>query len=362
MPHTLYGGQVSLFTGKARAYLDWKGVPYTEKLSSRDVYRDIIIPRVGWPVIPVVITEDDETLQDTTDIIDYFEARDPDPSVYPETPCQRLAALLIEVYGDEWLKIPAMHYRWNYNEEWVLLEFGKLSAPDQPEEMQRQIGEKNAGPFRGALPPLGVHPETRQAIEESYEALLATLEAHFSSQPYLFGTRPSIGDFGLIGPLYAHLYRDPKSGEMMKSLAPRVARWVERMVEPPHPRRGEFLKDDEVPFTVVSILSRMMSEYLPVLEKTAAAFTEWAKDKQPGEEIPRALGMHEFTLGGVTAQRAIFTFDLWMLQRPLDHYRSLTGRAREQADALLERAGGEGFANFPDYPRIARRNFRTVLA
>jgi len=360
--HTLYGGAISLFTGKARAYLDWKQVPYTEVSATADIYKNVILPRVGWPVIPVLVTDADETVQDTTDIIDYFEAREPEPSVYPSGPAQRLAALLLEAFGDEWLKIPAMHYRWNYNEEWILTQFGALSAPDATPQEQRGIGEKRAGPFRGALPFLGVHPENRGAIEESYEALLAELNAHFAQHDFLFGGRPSIGDYGLIGPLYAHNYRDPKSGEMMKATAPRVARWVERMVSPPHPRGGAFLPDDQVPDTVLPLLARMASEYLPVLEKTAAAFTAWAADQAPGSDIPRALGMHPFTLGGVTAERAIFTFDLWMLQRPLDFYAGLQGEARAAADAMLARAGAHGLVQLPEYPRITRTNFKTVLA
>ncbi|WP_422025738.1 glutathione S-transferase family protein [Pyruvatibacter mobilis] len=360
--NTLYGGPISLYTGKARAYLDWKQVPYTEVLSTAEVYKEIILPRVGWPVIPVVVTADDETLQDTTEIIDHFEADEPEPSVYPAGPAQKLAALLLEVFGDEWMKIPAMHYRWNYNEDWILTQFGALSAPDASPEDQREIGEKRAGPFRGALPFLGVHPETRGAVEESYEALLAELSAHFEAHEFLFGSRPSIGDYGLIGPLYAHNYRDPKSGEMMKATAPRVARWVERMVTPPTPRGGDFLPDDAVPDTLIPLLACFAVEYLPVLEKTVSAFNAWSQDQAPGTEIPRALGMHEFTLGGVTAERAIFTFDLWMLQRPLDFYRGLEGDAKAAADRLLARAGLGGIVALPDYPRITRKNFKTVLA
>lgn len=360
--NTLYGGAISLYTGKARAYMDWKQVPYTEVLANRDVYKGIILPRVGWAVIPVLVTDKDETVQDTTEIIDHFEALDPEPSVYPSGPAQKMAALLIEVFGDEWMKLPAMHYRWNYNEDWILTQFGALSAPDASPEEQREIGDKVAGPFRGSLPFLGVLPETRGAIEESYEALLADLSAHFETHDYLFGSRPSIGDYGLIGPLYAHNYRDPKSGEMMKATAPKVARWVERMVKSPTPRGGDFLANDEVPDTIIPLLNRFAVEYLPVLEKTVAAFNAWAADNASGTEVPRALGMHEFTLGGVTAERAIFTFDLWMLQRPLDFYASLKGADKDAVDAMLAKAGLSGITQMSAYPRIARPNFKTTLA
>lgn len=360
--NTLYGGPISLYTGKARAYMDWKQVPYTEVLSTADVYKEIILPRVGWPVIPVLVTDTDETVQDTSEIIDHFEALEPEPSVYPPGPVQKFAALLIEVFGDEWMKLPAMHYRWNYNEDWILTQFGALSAPDASPAEQREIGEKRAGPFRGSLPFLGVHPETRGPIEESYEGLLSELSTHFEQHDFLFGSRPSIGDYGLIGPLYAHNYRDPKSGEMMKATAPRVARWVERMVTPPSPRGGDFIADDKVPDTIVPLLNRFAVEYLPVLEKTVAAFNAWAAAQEAGTEIPRALGMHEFTLGGVTTQRAIFTFDLWMLQRPLDFYAGLGGSDKKAADALLEKAGLSGIVSMAAYPRITRKNFKLVLA
>ncbi len=86
------------------------------------------------------------------------------------------------------------------------------------------------------------------------------------------GTRPSIGDFGLYGPLYAHQYRDPVSGALMKRIAPNVARWVERMSKPPRPKGGEFLANDDVPATLMPVLARIMREYLPVLLATAEAF------------------------------------------------------------------------------------------
>ncbi|ASK88582.1 glutathione S-transferase family protein [Sphingorhabdus sp. SMR4y] len=360
MPHKFYGGQLSLYSGKARAYLDWKGVDYEEFLSTTEVYKTIIVPRVGRPVIPVMVTEDDETLQDTTLIIDHFEAEIGGPSVYPDTPRQRLVALLAEVFGDEWLVIPAMHYRWNYNEEWVYGEFGAVAAPEASREEQLAIGRERGQTFKGFCPILGISEQTIPAIEAGYEALLADLDRHFAQYDFLLGSRPSIGDYGLIGPLYAHLYRDPASGEIMKRLAPNVAAWVERMVNVREPLSGEFLPDDTVPQSLFPVLARMMREQTPFLQKTADLFSAW-NEANPDTEIPRAVGMADFTIEGVTGQRIAPPFSLWMLQRPLDYYRGLADGDKAAVDELLSAVdGATGFSSFTMDQPLAFEQFKLV--
>lgn len=364
--YQLYGSEASYFTGKVRAYLHYKRIPFTEYPNSPENYRTVIMPRVGWRVIPVVVTPEGETLQDSSDIIDALEIRYSNAPVYPATTRQRLTALLLAVYGDEWLKLPAMHYRWAKNYDFIISEFGRMAAPQLTGEAQREVALAVAKPFAGSLPFLGVTPATQAAIEKSYEALLGELDRHFAAHDYLLGTRPSIGDFGLIGPLYAHLYRDPASGELMKRVAPNAAHWVERMMAPPHPREGDFLARDEVPATLVPVLQRMMREMLPVLVSTAHHFESWvAGHPDAGTasgEIPRTIGMHDFLIEGVKEKRAIFPFDLWMLQRPLDFIARLEPDQRLSAAALLAELGGESLMEFPAFPRLTRRNFRLALA
>lgn len=361
MTHKLYAAPLSLYSGKARAYLDWKAVDYEEILSSGDVYRKIIVPKVGRPVIPVLDTDDGRTIQDTTCIIDHFEATVGGPSVYPDTPKQRLAALLLETFGDEWLVIPAMHYRWNYNEEWVYGEFGATSAPEASKAEQLAIGRERGASFKGFCPVLGINPQTIPAIEASYEALLADLDMHFTAHDYLLGSRPSIGDFGLIGPLYAHLYRDPASGEIMKRLAPRVADWVERMVIVQAPLSGEFLPDDEVPQTLIPILARMMAEQMPFLQTTAEMLAIWSATN-PDSELPRSVGTAEFTIEGVKGQRIAPPFSLWMLQRALEYYRGLEDTDKSAVDEFLSTIKGtSAFRNFAMERPLAFKNFKLVL-
>lgn len=359
--HILYGGQLSYFTGKARAYLNWKGIDYEERLATRDTHRSIIIPRIGYSMIPVLITPADEAIQDTTEIIDHFEALEPTPSAFPSGPKQRLAAHLLELYGDEWLVIPAMHYRWAHNRDFAYSEFGKVVAPTLSGDAQFEAGKKAAEKFQGAVPILGATMEMAPAIEASYEALLDELNAHFEAHDFLFGSRPSIGDFGLIGPLYAHLYRDPASGDLMKSRAPSVARWVERMQSPQTPKGGAFLEGDEVPETLLPVLRRMMREQGPCLVDLTVKLAAWRK-ANPDTDIPRMIGMQEFTLEGQTAQRIIMPYTQWMLQRATDYLASLESDDRISALEFLGAVGGDVLAKITIPARVKRVNHKLVWA
>ena len=73
MTTTLYGAEVSYFTGKVRAYLRWAAIPFEEVLSTADVYRQVIVPAVGAPVIPVLRDGNGRILQDSTVIIETLE-------------------------------------------------------------------------------------------------------------------------------------------------------------------------------------------------------------------------------------------------------------------------------------------------
>lgn len=344
MAHRLIGTEVSLYTGKVRAYLRFKGIPFDEILSTREVYQSVIVPRTGVRYIPVLITDDDIAIQDSTEIIDVLEQRYPQPAVYPLTPLQRLVALLFEVYGDEWLLLPAMHYRWNVpeNKAYAVQEFGRTSSPTASVAEQQRLGARLAEPFAGALPYLGITPRSAGAIEASYLAFLADFEQHLQHTPYLLGARPCIGDFGLIGPLYAHLYRDPASGALMAEKAPRVADWVERMMAVPE-QVGDFLPEDQVPSTLVPLLARIFGEQVPVLLDTADRVARWAKEHSE-RELPRTLAKGTFTLGGVTEQRAVSAYPLWMWQRPQRHYCALSPEDRQRAQDFLAAIPGASAA------------------
>ena len=339
--YTMYGAEFSLYSGKTRSYLRKKGIPFKEVTSTISVYKKFIIPRTGVRYIPVVQTPDDQVFQDTTVIIDELEKRFPDHSVYPAGQKQKLISLLLEHYGDEWLLIPAMHYRWYYkaqNARFIYGEFGKMLLPKAPAFLQRMMGKKIGNKFKSAVSKLGVSESNRLAVEKSYETFLDDLNTHFTQHDYLLGSKPCIADFGFIAPLYAHLYRDPAPGELMRARAPAVVDWVQRMIsDAPHLQTGSFVENDEIPDTLLPIIQRMVSEQLPVLLDTDRQLTAWRKNNPGTEEVARYIGTHKFTIEGVEGNRVIMPYSLWMYRRSIDYYQSI--EPNKELMAFLDKLG-----------------------
>jgi len=359
--YTLYGSKISLFTGKARAYLRYKGIPYQEQASTLSVYKKIIIPKTGVRFIPVVKTPDDHYLQDTAVIIDELEKQFPSREILPRTAKQLLVAKLFEWYGDDWLVIPAMHYRWNKNQEhYIYGEFGKTVFPSLPAFIQRFIGKKVGAKFRGFVELLGITEQSIPAIEDWYENdFLIHLNEHFKQHNYLLGDKACIGDFGLMGPLYAHLYLDPVPGALMKEKAPFVVKWIERM-NTTKPAIGQWHGNDDIPTTLLPILSRMMQEFIPVMQSTVSEVAKF-KDTSSSTQLPRRIGEHSFTLGKVEEKRLVLPFSQWKFQRVLDSLPTSPDEQQQLSD-FLAKISGQTILNTKITHRVTRVNNQLVWA
>jgi glutathione S-transferase len=363
--YTLYGAQLSLYSGKVRSYLRYKAVDFEEVVARPAVYRKIIIPQTGVRYIPVVKTPDGRFIQDSSVIIEEIEKLVPERPVIPKNPRQLIVSRLLEMYADEWLLIPAMHYRWNKNQEnFVYGEFGKLFAPRRPKLFQRYIGRKAGSRFRDFVPMLGINESTIPAIEDWYEKdLLPALDRHFAEYDYLLGNSACIGDFALMGPLYSHLYRDPRSGEMMHSLGPNVVSWIERMNKTPD-LIGALPYTDHVPDTLIPIVTRLFTECMPAMQAVVRNMNEF-RAEHPNEGIPRFVGKVAFRIGDCQGLRMAPSFCQWKLQRVIDSYNSLSTEGKSSVDQCLRALGGEfAVASMQQQfeNRVVRQNNRLVWA
>lgn len=360
--YTLYGAPFSLFTGKLRSYLINKQIPYREELSTLKVYKNIIIPKTGVRFIPVLKTPDGQYLQDTAVIIDHLEGVFTNDSVFPQSPGMNIIARLLEFYADEWLVIPAMHYRWNKGQEdYLYSAFGSVIAPGWPKFLAKFLGKKAGSKFRGFVPILGIDAKTIPAIEHWYEReFLPLLNELFKKQPYLLGESATIGDVGFMGSLYAHLYLDPKPGLLMKELAPEVCAWVERMNTAPAHERDPVVVQEPTQ-EIGRLLELLFRDFWPMVRSTVHVWNQWSSQNKK-EEIPRTIGEHQFEIGGVQGSRAVMSFTVWKLQRVLDVYRSLAQTQQQTVTDLLSRYGGHGAFDVEIENPIARVNNRLVFA
>ena len=380
--YTLWGSPHSLYTGKIRSYLIKKGVPFRELTPNDPRFGSVVVPTVRHMVLPVLETADGMMLQDTTDMIEFLEARHAEPAMIPPTPLQRVVAWLVGAYGSEGLLPVAMHYRWSYRaqqEEFLRTEFGRplYNGPDRA--ARRAAGVLLMSYFNSFLPPLGIHPETIPAVEGAYLELLDALDAHFQQHPYVLGGRPSIADFGLMAPLYAHLARDPVPATLMKNVAPNVYRWTERMNLPgiadgEFPATAEeFPAHDAVPESLEPVLGLIFRDWGPELAANAACYDDWIA-RNPGlpaghmvsdsgeRKVHPSLGAIEYQWRGCTVRRASAPQTLWHFERVAVLARALEGEARERFAALLARTGGEQvFATRLQRP-MKREDYVLVLA
>ncbi|MFC4701265.1 glutathione S-transferase family protein [Glaciecola siphonariae] len=359
--YTHFGVEVSLFSGKTRAYLRYKHIPFVEVTPSAKVINKELYPQTGMRMIPVVKTPEGEYLQDTTDIIDKLEQRFPSHSVYPEQPLQKFLAYLLELYADEWLLLPAMHYRWHYKRDhlwFIMKEFGNCMMPSIP-RIFRPFAACLPALYFGRLykPVLGVSKQNYRQVEAFYLRFLESFNKHLDSIPFVLGTRPSIADFGFMGPLYAHLYRDPYSGKVMKTHAPNVARWVERMNQLDTYDFGEdtgFERGAQVAEHLVPILSQLQNDYYPILQETSERIAKRVKQK-PNERLPRFLGKMTFTLEGVEETRYVNTYAQWMWQRAINYFYGLSEAEQQIIREALEAKGLSKLVAAPIKEQIERR-------
>lgn len=357
-----YGWPVSPYSAKTRAYLRFKAIPFDDVEPTAWQLFFTIRRQVGQAIMPTVLCPDGTWLQDSSAIIDALEARFPEPSIVPEGPCQRIGALLLELHADEWLPIIAMHYRWNVpeNARFAREAFARYGMPRLPDGMARLLTGPIAKKMAGYRPILGITEATIPGIEAYTETLIGRLETHLAQQDFLFGGRPSIADFAMYGPLWAHLYCDPGSTHLFDR-APHVVKWFERLINPPT-HTGDFLPDDRVPMTLDPILGGFFTEHMVWLRILVKKINAWCAENPEATRVPRSLGPHNFMIGGRGGQRKLATFAQWKAQRPLEAHRALTGSDRARVDGWLGRLGAiHGLRLQVKHP-FERRRFKVRLA
>ena len=375
----LYAMPGSLYAAKTRAYLRKQHIIFDEIPVGDPAFRQVM-KTVGRFIMPVIEMADGTIVQDNVDIIDHVEASGlAILSAYPATPVQRIISMIFELFGGEGLLRPAMHYRWNFDDQnlgFLRRDFVAALAPGADEERGDAVFANASGLMRKAGSAFGVTPETFHTVEASYARFLGLFNAHLQTVPYLLGGKPTVGDYGLIGPLYAHLARDPAPASLMKATAREVWRWTERM-NAPEPAldgfrdRGEdLIADDRIPETLLPLLGFIAEDWLPELAAHTAFANQWLAENP---DIPagtnglpnpggRMIGFAPFSWRGHEISTAVMPYRFWMLQRIQDAFAAITPEAQARVRIILDDAGLGDMLSLRTNRRVERRNHLEVWA
>lgn len=322
--YTLYGALGSPYSMKMRAVLRYRRLPHrwrhgTEAQSAQG--------KVKAPVIPILEYPDGHFANDSTPLIYDLERRHRDRSIVPPDPARAFLAHLIEDFADEWLTKAMFGYRWLREVDQV--QVSRWLAFDRMTGGGIVQSQAAAEIFRarqvGRMEIVGCTEANFPLIEASTRAVLAALEAHVTDRHCLFGTRPSLAEFGLYGQV-SQLGADPTPEAMLRRDYPYVLRWLLH-IDDMSGIEGDW-DAPEAPLApaATALLAVIGSVYSPFLLGNAAALAAGAES-------------FEFDAMGHRYRQGTFKYQAKCLADLRARFESLPAGARGWLTPLLAAAG-----------------------
>jgi glutathione S-transferase len=324
--YVLYGGLGSPYSMKMRAVLRYRRLPHDWVQLGTPGAPDVLA-RVKVPVIPVLRFPDGRHANDSTPLIHELERLHPGArSIVPVDPAHAFLASLLEDMADEWGTKAMFLYRWLRERdqercsEW--LAFDRLAGHGRDAILGHASRFRDRQVGRMAL--VGCTQANAPLVEASADRVMALLEAHVTERHFLFGTRPSLADFGWMGQL-SQLANDPTPADRMRERFPFLFRWLMHL-DDASGIDGDW-DDPAAPLAPAlrGLLAVAAEVYFPFLEANAAAATE-------GRET------FAFEAWGMRYEQGTFRYQVRCLQALRDGYRSLPAEARARVDDALPEA------------------------
>ncbi len=335
-PLELMGVPGSPYTRKMLALLRYRRIAYRLLPGSRHSttaeagrYRDRPEPKV--PLLPTFYYLDDngdETAEcDSTPLIREFEVSFEGRSVIPDSPAMAFLDYLLEDYADEWLTKAMFHYRWSYPADiakagQMLPRWRNITASDEQIAAQ---GKKIADLQISRLRYVGSNEHTRETIEQSFIRFLELLDNHLNLFSFLLGKRPSASDFSTFGQLSCLALFDPTPQQLILERAPRVYAWTEVMEDLSGYEfmENDWLAIDELPDTLIALLSELGKVYVPYLLANA-------------EAVQSGADRVETTLDGRVWQQNPFAYQAKCLKWIRNEYQNVDEDQKSPLSALLD--------------------------
>ncbi|HTT97571.1 MAG TPA: glutathione S-transferase family protein [Rhizomicrobium sp.] len=322
MIYTIYGGLGSPYSMKMRALMRYRRLPHVwRQMQAGD---DRVFKHVKAPVIPVIQYADGSWHNDSTPMVLELERLHGERSVIPTEAGHAFLAFLLEDFADEWGTKAMFHYRW-YRErdqkqmsEWLAFDRLRGTGRDNVLKAAKLFRDRQVG--RMSL--VGCTPENAPVIEDSARGIMALFEALVTERGYLFGSRPSLADFGWYGQL-SQLAVDPTPQDVMRAEFPFTFRWIANL-DDASGVEGDW--SNEIAPAVKGLLKLAGEIYFPFLLANAKAVAEGAET-------------FSVSLLGRKYSQGAFRYQVKCLAELRAAYAGLDGHAKTMIDPLLAESG-----------------------
>ena len=247
-------------------------------------------------------------------------------SIVPPDPAAAFVSHLVEDFADEWCTKVMFHYRWHDagHAKWG----ARFVVSDVRPELSGAALEQAIATFyerqRGRRELVGCGPANAPLLESHFGEWLSAMDRLGGPASYLFGSRPSLADFGLYGQL-SQLVLDPWPLSVVRARAPRVENWVVRLADASG-CEGTWSEAWAESPAVRALLAMVGRVYLPFLVANARAV-------EAGETtVSIEIDGHRYV-------QPAFRYQLKCHREILARWRALGASDRSRLEPLLEATG-----------------------
>ncbi|WP_407873949.1 glutathione S-transferase N-terminal domain-containing protein [Qipengyuania nanhaisediminis] len=329
MTYTIHGALGSPYSMKMRALMRYRRI--THVWAHGGYVQQLAAGNGLPPVIPVIEYPDGSVRNDSTPVLYDLEVRHKKRSVVPPDPAKAFIAHLLEDFADEWLTKAMFGYRWLEDVDqvqmsrWLSFDALKGGGLDTSRGMAEQFRDRQVG--RMAI--VGCTRENFPLIDDSTHRVLRALEDHVVNEQWLFGSRPSLAEFGIYGQ-FSQLGVDPTAQAMMRADFPYSFRWLLH-VDDASGIEGEWdVPDAPLKPVVQQILAEVGRVYVPFLLANAAA-------SEASETTFR------IEVDGMPYEQGTFKYQLKCLRDLRSHYAALNAETQQRLYPILSESNSLEF-------------------
>ncbi len=334
--YRVFGAIGSPYAAKIRAILRYRQLPFTWIPASQIwsptysvVHKEI--EHIKPAVIPIMWAPQDNSYHiDSTEQAYRLEEFHSERSIVPTHSGHAFLSHLLEDMADEWGVKIAFQYRWSNPDDGKFTSkmiMGEVLGYDTPEEIVDAAAKEFRERQVERMKLVGCSGLNTALIEKTYQRVLDAVNLMPGESPFLFGTRPSLGDFGWFGALFT-CFRDPTPAAIMREHSHACCRWIQVMDEASGVD-GEWHSEtgNELPAATRELIKLACEVYLPFLNANAQAL-------ENGEKT------FEVEILGHTHQQGTFPYQAKCFRRLSQMFKSLTGQERSDAEDILKEFGG----------------------